>query len=133
MNLETGIIIGGILSIGLAIFHLFFHRYFKWVNDLKKISVVNARIFNILHIGIIALFVFYAVISFVFTKELSQCIGLAGVVVGFYTLLWLVRLILQVVYLQPMQKEKPYLHFILITCFVLLFTVYFIPIALKLF
>lgn len=60
------ILVGGLLSFALAIFHTFFYSYFKWRNDLKKVSNVNEKIIMTLHIGVIAIFMFFAFLSFSF-------------------------------------------------------------------
>ena len=131
MTLSASVIIGGLLSFTLAIFHCFFYRYFKWKDEFKNISVVNARIFMTFHIGIIAVFLFFAYLSVVYTEELTRGDGLAGIVVGFYALMWLFRLVWQLTYLKPLRKEKPLLHSILTVWFLLLFAAYVTPLVVK--
>ncbi len=132
MNIETGIIIGGVLSLGIAIFHCFFYSFFNWKNELEKISVLNTKVFITLHIGLIAFFLFFTFLSFAFTEELSNAKGLAGTITGFYALLWFFRTIWQIIYFDPLRKQNPQLHYILILWFIVLFIVYSIPIANKL-
>jgi len=79
MTISAAILFGGLLSFALAIFHCFFYNYFKWKDDLKNVSVSNGKIFMTLHIGLISIFLFFAFLSFVYTEELSQCNGLAGI------------------------------------------------------
>jgi len=126
------ILIGGSLSFALAVFHAFFYSYFKWRIDLKNVSIVNEKIIMTLHIGVIAIFLFFAFLSLTFTEELGQCNGLAGSITGFYAFVWLWRVIWQVVYLKEMKKEKPVLHYALIVWFLMLFAAYSIPVIAKL-
>ncbi|ASW75452.1 hypothetical protein IQ37_02705 [Chryseobacterium piperi] len=56
--METLIIIGGIYSLTLGVFHLFFWKFFNWGKDLTKLSLVNKGIMQILNIQMI--FVFFS-------------------------------------------------------------------------
>ena len=132
MTISAAIFFGGLLSFALAIFHCFFYNHFKWKDDLKNVSVLNGRIFMTLHIGLIAIFLFFAFLSFVYTEELSQCNGLAGIITGFYAFVWLFRTVWQVTYLKQFKNEKPLLHHILVVWFLMLFVAYSFPVAVKL-
>ncbi len=131
MNTNVLIVFGGVLSVALAIFHCCFYSYFKWEDDLKNISLLNGRVFITLHIGIIAFFLFFAFLSFFYTKELSACNGFAGTITGFYAFVWLFRLVWQVTYLKGFKKERMVLHYILIVWFSLLVGAYTIPVVVK--
>lgn len=133
MTISVAIFLGGLLSFALAIFHCFFYNYLKWEDDLKNVTVLNGKIFMTLHIGLIAIFFFFAFLSFVYTEELSQCNGLAGIITGFYAFVWLFRTVWQVTYLKQFKNEKPLLHYILVVWFLMLFAAYSVPIADKLF
>jgi len=133
MNKEIGIIIGGVLSLGLAIFHCSFYNLFHWKKEFDKISIINAKVFMTLHIGLISLFLFYTFLSFFYTAELSKCDGLAGIIVGFYAFCWLGRTIWQIIYFKLLGKIKPVFHYILILWFILLFIAYSYPLAIKIF
>ena len=132
MTISAAILFGGLLSFALAIFHCSFYNYFKWDNDLKNVTVLNGKIFMTLHIALIAIFLFFAFLSFVYTEELSQCNGLAGIITGFYAFVWLFRTVWQVTYLKQFKNDKPVLHHILIVWFLMLFAAYSIPVAVKL-
>ena len=133
MTIRLAILFGGLLTFLLAIFHSFFPILLKWKDDLKNISIINRKIFMTFHIGLIALFLFYAFLSFVYTEELSKCDGLAGIITGFWAFVWLWRTIWQVTYLKPSQKnEKPLLrHIVMVVWFLMLFVAYSTPIAFK--
>ena len=132
MPISAAIYAGGLLSFILAIFHCSFYSYLKWEDDLKSVTVSNRKIFMTLHIALIAIFLFFAFLSFVYTEELSQCNGLAGIITGFYAFVWLFRTVWQVTYLKQFKNDKPVLHHILIVWFLMLFAAYSIPVAVKL-
>lgn len=131
MTVSTGIIIGGLLSVALAIFHCSFYNFFNWKDDLKNVSALNGRLFMTLHIGFIVVFLFFAFLSFAYTEELSQCNGLAGIITGFYASMWLFRTVWQVTYLKQFKKEHPVLHYLLIVWFLVLLAAYTAPVAVK--
>jgi hypothetical protein len=131
MNSEIFVIMGGVLSLALAIFHCFFYNIFHWKKEFEKISIINAKVFMTLHIGLIGLFLFYTFLSFFYTQELSRCDGLAGMIMGFYALCWLCRTIWQITYLKLVSKVRPLFHCVLIVWFTLLFMAYSIPLAIK--
>lgn len=128
---EYSIFLGGLLTLSLAIFHCFFYSYFRWEDELKHVSVLTGKIFMTLHTALIAIFLFFAALSFVYTSELSQCNGLAGGVTVFYAFVWLFRTVWQVTYLGKFKEFKPVLHIVLIVWFIVLFFVYAIPVACK--
>lgn len=132
MTINASIISGGLLSLALAIFHCFFYSFFEWKDELKNVSILNGKIFMTLHFALIALFLFFAFLSFLYTEELSQCNGLAGIITGFYAFVWLFRTLWQVTYLKQFKKDKPLLHHIMIVWFLLLFAAYSFPVTVKL-
>ena len=91
------IIIGGIYNIIFALFHCSMWKIFEWGSELKKLSITNSGIVQILNIQTIYYFIFTAVICFAFPAELqstklgkSFLIGTAG--------FWLVRTIQQFIF-----------------------------------
>lgn len=131
MILETGIRIGGILSLGLGVYHACFYRSFGWEAELKHVSRVNARIFMTIHLGLIAVFLFFTSLSFLYAREMAQCNGIAGAVTGGYALVWLARAVWQLTYLGLIKQYRPGLHALLTAWFLLLFTVYAAPVAVR--
>ena len=133
------IILGGIFSLLMVIFHTQFYKLFNWKEDFEKISVRNQRIFYTIHIALYLFFIIFAILSFVYINELSQCKGLAfGIMMG-YSLFWLWRTAWQIIYFKPPKTRKDkgarkllYLHYLLIVIFLILFLAYGIPVALKL-
>ena len=129
------IIIGGILSLFMTVFHSRFYKLFYWRQEFKKISLPNQRILYTIHIALLLLFLVFAVLSFVYVDDLSQPKGLALGITGLYALFWLWRTIWQVAYFRPPKgsdvKKMPFIHYFLIAMFALLFIAYGIPVALR--
>ena len=126
------IIAGGILSLLMVIFHSRFYQLFDWGREFKNITLRNQRIFYTIHIALLLLFVAFAVLSFVYVDELSRATGLALGVTGVYSAFWLWRAVWQIVYFRLPKKSgarnMPFLHYVLIAIFILLFIVYLVPI-----
>ena len=129
------IIIGGLLSLFMAVFHSRFYRMFYWRREFKKISLPNQRILYTIHIALFLFFLVFAVLSFVYIEEISQPQGLSFGITGLYALFWLWRTIWQVAYFRPPKgsdvKKMPFIHYFLIAIFALLFIVYAIPVVLS--
>ena len=132
---QTCIINGGILSVFMAVLHSRFYRMFYWRREFRKVSLPNQRILYTIHIALLLLFVIFALLSFVYSDELSQGEGLALGITGLYALFWLWRTIWQITYFRPPKgsdvTKMPFIHYFLIVIFALLFIVYGLPVALS--
>jgi hypothetical protein len=95
--------VGGVLSLTLGIFHVFFDAIFGWKQDLAKLYVVNAKVLYTVHVFLTPIFFFFAAISLGFSRELARGGGLATFVVGFYAAFWFARGVWQFVYFDPKQ------------------------------
>ena len=124
---EFSVIFGGVLSLTLAIFHSRLYVMFEWKSEFEKIQVRNKRIFYTLNLAIILLFAIFAMLSFIYYKELGNCTGLALGVNLLYSLFWLWRTLWQIYYF----KAKTALRYIMILTFSLLFIAYALPVFLK--
>lgn len=98
--METIILLCGIYSVALAIFHILFWKIFNWKNDLKKLSFANRAIIQILNTRIIYFFLFVAFICFVYPTELLTT-GLGQTFLAGIALFWLGRTIEQFIFLKP--------------------------------
>ena len=132
---KISIIIGGILSLFMALFHTQFYKLFNWKKEFEKISAINQKIFYTIHLALLLLFLVFSFISFAYTTELSQCKGLAcGITFG-YSLFWLWRTIWQMIYFRPPKNQKAgkmiFMHYLLIIIFAILFVVYLVPFILS--
>ena len=132
---KISIIAGGVLSLFMVLFHCRFYKLFGWKKDFESISIINRKVFYTIHITLLLLFLSFAIISFIFTEELSQCCGLACAVTLSYSLFWLWRTIWQIIYFRPPRNSKPdrkiFLHYILIFVFTMLFIFYLVPFIIK--
>jgi len=128
---RISIIIGGILSVLMVLFHLRFPVLFGWKEDFEKIQPRNMRIFFTIHAALILFFLLFSVISFAFTSELAECRGaMLGIVLG-YSLFWLWRTVWQIVYFRAAVGHRSVMtavHFILIAVFGLLCAAYALPV-----
>lgn len=123
---------GGVLSLVMGIFHSQFYKLFKWKKELEKISETNMNIIYTIHLALLLIFFGFAVISILYAKELSICIGISFGINLMYAIFWLWRTIWQIIYFKPDKKSKLlYLHYILIIYFVFLFITYILPVILK--
>lgn len=88
---------GGIFHLGIAIFHLFFWRIFRWKEDLDSLNRVNRAIVQILNLCLTFLFFVIAYISFFHSAELLSA-PLGRTILASIALFWIMRLMLQVVF-----------------------------------
>lgn len=138
MNLsELSILMGGLLTLLMIIFHVRFYTLFGWKRDFEKIRELNQKIFYTIHLALILFFVLIAFISILFMGELSRCTGLAcGINVGL-GLFWLWRTLWQIFYFRPPKnassKKTEKMHYALIFIFGMLSVFYFIPVLIKVF
>ena len=93
----------GAYNLAFAIFHLFFWKLFKWKDDLRRISVGNRAIMQILNIRLIYVFLLMAFIYFVYPQQLMETgLGLA-LLIGFLGF-WVGRTIEQFIFLRVKSK-----------------------------
>ncbi len=135
--LKICIIIGGILSVFMIIFHSQFYKLFNWKKDFERITQGNQKIFYTIHFALIFLFIAFACFSLIYTDELSQCTGVAFGITLSYSLFWLWRTIWQIIYFNPHKSNNVqklvFLHYFLVFIFLMLFIVYLIPVIFKIF
>lgn len=91
------ILFGGVFHLGIAIFHLFFWRIFRWKEDLESLTHVNRAIVQILNLCLTFLFFVMAYISFFHAAELLSA-PLGRTILVSIALFWMMRLMLQVVF-----------------------------------
>jgi hypothetical protein len=127
------IILGGILTLLMGIFHCTYYIVFEWGNDFQKISIRNKKIFITIHLALIGYFIIFAVISLFFFKELKNKTPLSISILILVSLFWFIRGVWQIFYFRLTKdlKVKPNrsLHYILTVYFFAVSILYFIPIA----
>lgn len=96
---KTIIYLCGIYSIAFAILHIFFWKLFNWKNDLKKISIVNSGIMQLLNVCLIYFFLLVAFICFFHTDELINT-ALGKTFLLAVSLFWLLRTVQQFIFLK---------------------------------
>ena len=97
MNPKTALIIGGILNLGWALFHLGFPRIFKWETTLATTDKVQSRIMRIMNLCLVFAFFAAAYLSLVH-GGLLLAPGLGRIVISLIAVFWIFRLALQLVY-----------------------------------
>ena len=99
MDKITLLYICGFYNLVLTVFHILFWKVFKWNETLTKGTKGNAIIMQIMNVQLIYLFLFMAIIYFVFPNELlNSKIGNA-ILLG-YVGFWIIRFIQQFIFLK---------------------------------
>ncbi|MCK4910422.1 MAG: hypothetical protein KAR83_02220 [Thermodesulfovibrionales bacterium] len=131
---EISVVIGGFLSLLIAVFHTKFYSLFEWQKDFEKISPVNAKILYTIHLALLLLLFGVGFLSLIFYDDLAKCTGLGLGLMIMFSLLWLWRTIWQILFFNPDRKNKQLLkmHYILIIIFGVLFVAYSFPILVRL-
>ena len=93
------ILLCGFYCLGMAVFHASFTKLFDWKNELAKMNVANKAIIQIANLRLIYLFVFVALICFLFPKELTTTSLGRFFMVGM-SIFWLTRTIEQFIFLK---------------------------------
>lgn len=94
---ETFVKIGGLYSVAMAMFHLFFWRIFDWEEDLPNLSNVNQAIVQILNLCAVFTFVIFGYLSLAHTRELLVT-PLGRALLMLIALFWLARAVEQVLF-----------------------------------
>lgn len=94
---EALIIAGGVYTVALVIFHVFFWRLFNWPESLASLGHVNRATMQVLNICLTFVFCIFAYISFAHTAELLNT-SLGRVMLVLISVLWLFRSALQFVF-----------------------------------
>jgi hypothetical protein len=92
MELHLKII--GFLFVALSIIHLIFPKYFKWKDELNKVSLINKEIMQV-HTLFIALIVALMGLLCIFCKEEMVRTHLGKMVCFGFGIFWFIRLIIQ--------------------------------------
>jgi hypothetical protein len=132
---EISIFIGAFLSMILFLFHIRLYKLCRWQEEFNKIDPFNGKIFYTINLAIALLFLLFAIISFIYAKDLAQCQGLAFGICFLYSLFWLWRFIWQLVYFKVPKngatKAGVAINYSLRITFLLLFVAYFVPVLMR--
>lgn len=122
---EILVILGGVYTVLLIIFHVMFWRIFKWPETLMSLSVINRSTMQVLNISITFIFFIFAYLSFVHTHDLLNS-RLGQSVLSLIACFWLFRAGQQVVF----YKLKSRVSLGLTLCFLIGALLYGIPVIL---
>lgn len=93
----------GIYNLAFAVFHILFWKIFKWNEDLRRNSVGNRAIIQILNIRLIYIFLLMSLIYFFYPDQLLETkIGFV-LLIGFSGF-WIGRTIEQFIFLRIKSK-----------------------------
>jgi len=126
------IIIGGILTLLLAIFHSRFYALFNWKDEFKNVSKPNQRIFFTINMALVILFSLFSIFTFVYSTELAQphAIGIGILII--FSIFWGWRTIWQIFYFRIPKEinfldKRLFMHYIMIFVYSILTLCYCIP------
>ncbi len=119
---EVLVVLGGVYTVLLIIFHVLFWRIFKWPETLMSLSVVNRSTMQVLNISITFIFFIFAYVSFAHTDELLNT-RLGHSLLSLIACLWLFRAVQQVIFYKLKDRASLALTF----CFLLGAVLYGIP------
>jgi hypothetical protein len=86
-------------NLAFAVFHIFFWKIFYWNEDLKRVSIANRAIIQILNLRLIYFFLLMAIIYFFYTDELMNTSLGFSLLIGFL-FFWIGRTIEQFIFLR---------------------------------
>lgn len=112
MNKTFLLYICGFYNLSFAVFHIYFWKIFKWKEDLKRNSIANRAIIQILNIRLIYVFILMAFIYLFYPEQLVITeLGLV-LLIGFLGF-WTGRFIEQLIFLRVKSKMASILTVIL--------------------
>lgn len=94
---EALIFAGGVYTVALIVFHVFFWRIFKWPESLASLNHVNRATMKVINISLTFIFFIFAYISFAHADDLLNT-GLGRAMLVLISMLWLFRAVLQLVF-----------------------------------
>ncbi len=106
MAITTWIYLGGLHSLGFALFHTAFWRLFGWPRTLQSTTLANRAVLQIANAQLVFLFLAVAAICFLHADALVATPLGRACLLGL-SLFWLVRLLTQFVWLRI---DRPLVH-----------------------
>ena len=74
---RAAIVVGGILSLLMGVFHLRFYALFGWHREFEALSARSRRIVFTIHLGLLLLFFGLGALTLTFSDALAGASGLA--------------------------------------------------------
>jgi len=130
---KISVIIGGVLTLVIALFHTQFYKQFQWKDDFDKIGGVKSKIYYSIHLALLLLFFGSGLLSIIYAEELANSNGLGFGFMILLSVFWLWRTIWQIFYFNLPKKLRKRLgmHYLLIVIFALLFVAYSLPLIIR--
>jgi hypothetical protein len=126
------IIVGGILTIIMAVLHTLFPGLFDWKSEFEKIGPIKGKVHYTIHLALILFFVGIGTLSILFSRELSHPHGIGLGLLVTLASFWLWRTIWQVFYFRLPKGPKPKgpvaMYYVMTILFVLLTVSYACPV-----
>lgn len=126
------IIVGGVLTLMMALFHIRFPIIFHWKQDFSKIGIPKARIHYTIHIALLLLFIGMGSLSIFYSEEMGKELGVGFGICIMIASFWLWRAIWQILYFKlpkgPKPKASLLMHYSLTVIFSMLALCYSFPI-----
>jgi hypothetical protein len=93
-SLRVFVYLTGVYSLLIGAFHIMFWRlkFFNWAEELPKLSRLNSGVVQLMNLGLIAIMLVMAFISFFHNKELLGSSLGKTILIGF-SLVWFLRFI----------------------------------------
>jgi hypothetical protein len=133
-KIEIGIILAGMFSLALSIFHIpqVWQKFFpKWSKEISNLDLLNQKLINTILIALSLLLQIFAFISIIFTNELSQGKGLARGILICLSIFWFWRAIWQLIYFPPSKIEHNnillFLNYSVVIISIINAILYFLP------
>jgi hypothetical protein len=120
------IYVGGALTLGIAIFHIFFNKLFRWKAEFRSNSELNKKVIYTIHIALLFLFLLLGTFTIIYAHELSESTGISFGINLMFGVFWLWRTIWQIIYFKGKLE-----HYIITLIFFLTSISYFIPLAIN--
>jgi preprotein translocase subunit SecY len=131
----AAMIVGGILSLAIAVFHLRLPSLLRWPEPFNDLPAGQGRIIATLNAALTFLFLTIGIITLVYAGELATATGLAGGLTIALAVFWLWRLVWQLSVFSPRSDDSGMLRSVflwLTAAFAVLTVCYALPVILKL-
>jgi hypothetical protein len=131
----AAMIVGGILSLVIAVLHLRLPTLLRWPETFTDLPSGQGRIIATLNAALTLFFLIFGIITLVYAGELATATGLAGGFTIALAVFWFWRLVWQLSVFSPRSEDSlmsGITFFWLVGCFVLLTVCYALPTILRL-
>ena len=108
----------GILHGMIALANIFLPRKIELKKNLRGVVLFIRQIYYVHTLYIILLLLFFGILCFFFSHELSNGSALGRFLSGFIAFFWLLRVLIQFIYYDPeIKRSHPFAHWFFSACF----------------